>query len=121
MKTCRLWLLGALLSVYSLLVLAGNESNEIEGRQLEKVSVQLKWFHQFQFAGYYAAKAQDFYAEEGLDVEIRELTPGQSVISQVTSGKADYGVGDSGIIADYANGAPLKALAAIYQHLFDRT
>ena len=36
----------------------------------EKVSLQLKWFHQFQFAGYYAAKAQGYYAEEGLEVEI---------------------------------------------------
>ena len=35
----------------------------------EKVSLQLKWFHQFQFAGYYAAKAQGYYAEEGLEVE----------------------------------------------------
>ena len=30
---------------------------------LEKVSIQLKWFHQFQFAGYYAAKEKGFYAD----------------------------------------------------------
>jgi hypothetical protein len=34
----------------------------------EIVTLQLKWFHQFQFAGYYAAKDKGFYAAEGLDV-----------------------------------------------------
>ena len=82
----------------------------------EKVSLQLKWFHQFQFAGYYAAKAQGYYAEEGLEVEIRPLNRMRSVVEQVGSGEADYGVGDSAIVADYARGAPIVSLAAIFQH-----
>ena len=82
----------------------------------EKVSLQLKWFHQFQFAGFYAAKAQGYYADEGLDVEIRPLDTQRTVVAQVTSGEADYGVGDSAIVADYARGAPIVALAAIFQH-----
>jgi hypothetical protein len=40
---------------------------------LDKVSLQLKWRHQFQFAGYYAALAQGFYGAAGLNVEIREV------------------------------------------------
>ena len=82
----------------------------------EKVSLQLKWFHQFQFAGYYAAKAQGYYAEEGLEVEIRPLDRTRTVVDQVSSGVADYGVGDSAIVADYARGAPIVSLAAIFQH-----
>ena len=82
----------------------------------EKVSLQLKWFHQFQFAGYYAAKAQGYYAEEGLEVEIRPLDRTRTVVDQVGSGEADYGVGDSAIVADYARGAPIVSLAAIFQH-----
>jgi hypothetical protein len=39
---------------------------------LDSVSLQLKWKHQFQFAGYYAALEQSFYRNAGLDVEIRE-------------------------------------------------
>ena len=38
----------------------------------DKVTLQLKWFHQFQFAGYYAAKEKGFYAAEGLDVVFRQ-------------------------------------------------
>jgi NMT1/THI5 like len=37
--------------------------------------VQLKWEHQFQFAGYYAALEQGFYRAAGLDVIIREGRP----------------------------------------------
>jgi len=83
---------------------------------LETVALQLKWFHQFQFAGYYAAVEQGYYAEEGLQVEIRERSPSQDYIEEVATGRAEYGIGDSGIIAQYANGSPIVALAAIFQH-----
>ncbi|MGR9106401.1 MAG: EAL domain-containing protein [Gammaproteobacteria bacterium] len=85
-------------------------------RSLEKIVLQLKWFHQFQFAGYYAAETQGYYAEEGLAVEIREIDPKKAVVEQVVAGDADYGVGDPGIISAYANGEPIVALAAIFQH-----
>jgi PAS domain S-box-containing protein len=83
---------------------------------LEPVSLQLKWFHQFQFAGYYAAKEQGYYAEEGLDVDIRERPASGDFVGRIVAGKANFGIGDSGIIANYANGQPIVALAAIFQH-----
>ncbi|WP_292565284.1 transporter substrate-binding domain-containing protein [Methylomonas sp.] len=86
------------------------------GQAPEHVRLQLKYFHQFQFGGYYAAKAQGYYAEEGLDVEINERRPGQDYIQQILSDQTDYGIGDSGIIAHYAKGEALVALAAIFQH-----
>jgi NMT1/THI5 like len=42
---------------------------------LDAVSMQLKWKHQFQFAGYYQALEQGFYRDAGLDVTIREGGP----------------------------------------------
>lgn len=83
---------------------------------LEGVSLQLKFFHQFQFAGYYAAQAKGFYAEEGLDVQIYQRKPGEDYIRQILDGKSDYGIGDSGIVAHYARGEAVVALAAIFQH-----
>lgn len=83
---------------------------------LEKVSLQLKWFTQFQFAGYFAAIEQGYYAEEGLDVEINERILEVNFVDQVASGEADYGVGDSGLLSQYAKGKPIVALAAIFQH-----
>ena len=39
--------------------------------KLEKVSVQLKWFYQYQFAGILVAKEKGFYKDSGLDVTIK--------------------------------------------------
>ena len=36
--------------------------------QAEKVTIQLKWVTQAQFAGYFVAKDKGFYKEAGLDV-----------------------------------------------------
>jgi ABC-type nitrate/sulfonate/bicarbonate transport system substrate-binding protein len=58
----------------------------------EKVTLQLKWFHQFQFAGYYAAKEKGFYEEVGLDVEIKERDLKYNNIDEVINGNAQYGV-----------------------------
>lgn len=49
-------------------------------------SLQLRWLHQFQFAGYYVAKEQGYYADAGLNITIREggpdtLKPVQDVLS----------------------------------------
>ena len=58
----------------------------------EKVTLQLKWFHQFQFAGYYAAKEKGVYEEVGLDVEIKERYLKYNNIDEVINGNAQYGV-----------------------------
>jgi len=34
------------------------------------IDLQLRWHHQFQFAGYYAAVEKGFYKQEGLDVRL---------------------------------------------------
>ncbi|MDX1295977.1 MAG: ABC transporter substrate-binding protein, partial [Sulfurimonadaceae bacterium] len=39
-------------------------------KPLEKVSLQLQWLDQFQFAGYYMAIEKGYYREAGLDVEL---------------------------------------------------
>lgn len=96
------------------LVQAANQHSEQPS--LEKVTLQLKWLHQFQFAGYIAAKEKGFYRDVGLDVVIQQRDPDIQVINEVIEGNAQYGVGGMGILAHYANGAPIKALAAIFQH-----
>ena len=81
--------------------------------KLEKVTLQLKWKHDFQFAGYYAAKAQGFYRDEGLEVTFKEAAHDTHPIEQITSGQAHYAIGDTGVLAHYANGETIHALAAI--------
>jgi len=83
---------------------------------LDKVSLQLKWSHQFQFAGYYAAAEKGFYRDAGLDVEIREAQSSDEPIQNVLSGKADFGVGTTDLLLLREQGKPVVALAVIFQH-----
>lgn len=62
------------------------------------VTLQLKWTHNFQFAGYYAALEKGYYREAGLEVRLKEAQPGLDVPAQVVSGQADFGVGTSSLL-----------------------
>ena len=83
---------------------------------LEKVSLQLKWTHAFQFAGYYAAKQQGYYERAGLDVDIREADPTINVSDEVSRGRADFGVGTSSLILEREAGKPVVVIAVVFQH-----
>jgi len=111
----RYFLFSILMMCFSASLLADDQEKD-RSKPLESVTLQLKWKPQFQFAGYYAALEQGFYEAEGLDVTIRPLTSNRDIINQVASGDIEYAVGGSGVLAHYANGSPLKALAAIFQH-----
>jgi diguanylate cyclase (GGDEF)-like protein len=80
------------------------------------VVLQLRWLHQPQFVGYHMAKAKGFYADAGLDVEIRPGGKGISPVQEVLAGRADFGVGNTEVLTSYASGQPLLALASVYQH-----
>lgn len=82
---------------------------------LEKVSIQLQWLDQFQFAGYYIAKEKGFYEDEGLDVEIKKFGYGINSIDEVENKKATYGIGRSSLIIDKSNGKNIKILSPIFQ------
>ena len=82
----------------------------------DPVILWLKWRHQFQFAGYYAAQAKGYYAEEGINVRIEPGRPGVSSIDAVLNEVAQFGVSDSDIVLTRLEGKPLVACAAIFQH-----
>ncbi len=58
------------------------------GGDLSQVALQLQWAPQAQFAGYFAAAEEGFYAEEGIEVEI--LDGGPTVQPHIV-GSADDG------------------------------
>lgn len=84
--------------------------------QKDTVKIQLKWFHQFQFAGYYAAINQGYYNEQGLYVELLEGFQGVDISNEVLTGNADIGVHSSSIILEKSKGNPVVVLSAIFQH-----
>ncbi|GAA0302652.1 hypothetical protein GCM10009128_22450 [Psychrosphaera haliotis] len=67
-------------------------------RALEPVSLQLKWMHQFQFAGYYVALEKGYFADAGFDVTILERNVKTSPVDDVLEGRADFGIADSSVV-----------------------
>jgi PAS domain S-box-containing protein len=100
----------------SLLPFASAQSLDTGDGELETVTLQLKWAHQFQFAGYYAAIEKGYYREAGLDVKIREAVVGEEPSSPVLTGEADFGIATSDLLLLRAHGEPVVVLAPIYQH-----
>ncbi|HKM19031.1 MAG TPA: ABC transporter substrate-binding protein, partial [Aliarcobacter sp.] len=64
---------------------------------LQKVSLQLMWLDQFQFAGFYIAKEKGFYQKAGLDVEFKEFKNETNVLEEVTQNRATFGLGSSSL------------------------
>lgn len=80
------------------------------------ITVQLKWIHQGQFAGFYVAESEGFYAEEDIEVAFLPAGVGIDVFDTVLSGNATFGVaGADSIIVERANGQPVVAIATIYR------
>ncbi|MDZ7735632.1 MAG: ABC transporter substrate-binding protein [Gammaproteobacteria bacterium] len=84
---------------------------------LTDVRIQLKWFHQFQFAGYYAALEKGYFREAGLDVTLIEGGPHINPTNEVLTNNADFGIGTSGLLVSRSKGKPVVAVAAVLQRI----
>jgi NitT/TauT family transport system substrate-binding protein len=83
---------------------------------MTKVTLQLQWVTQSQFAGYYAAVDKGFYKDESLDVTIKvgavEIVPQQVV----ATGGADFGIAWlPKVLASREQGARLVNIAQVFQ------
>ncbi len=81
-----------------------------------EITLQLKWSHAYQFAGYYAAKELGFYDDVGLNVSIVEATPGIDAVTEVIEGRAQFGTGNSSLLLSRHKGLPVVVLNVIFQH-----
>ncbi len=70
----------------------GGAKAQPQAAKLDKVTLQLKWVTQAQFAGYYAAKTLGYYKQFGLDVNIKVGGPSITPEVVVASGQADIGI-----------------------------
>lgn len=84
--------------------------------RLEQVTLQLKWKHQFQFAGYYAAVEQGYYRQEGLQVQLKESPAAGNAAMEVVQGRAQFGIATSDLLLLHSRGIPVVALAVVFQH-----
>jgi NitT/TauT family transport system substrate-binding protein len=87
------WVVG--ITVLACLVVAGGAAARTQmatSSKATKVTLQLKWVTQAQFAGFYAAKAKGYYSQAGLDVTLKvggpTITPEQVVLGK----QAEFGI-----------------------------
>lgn len=103
--------------VFLLVVIVGLMSiGSVTAQDLTPVRLQLQWVAQSQFAGYYAAVAEGFYEEEGLDVTILEgaveIVPQQVV----ASGGAEFGIAwVPKVLESREQGANLVNIGQVFQ------
>jgi NitT/TauT family transport system substrate-binding protein len=102
-----------LAAVLATLVAAGDGS----GQGGDRVTLQLKWVTQAQFAGYYAARARGFYGAEGLDVTIRPGGPDIVPEQVVAGGGAQFGIDWlPSLLSAREQGAPLVNIAQVFAY-----
>ena len=83
--------------------------------QTKHISVQFEWKHQFEFAGFYAAKAKGYYQDIGLDVSFREYEDGIDIASEVINKKATFGISSSSLVLERLQGKPVVLLASYFK------
>ncbi len=123
-KAKRRWSWLALVVAMTMLTAAcGDDSTEAgaggdgDCETVDEVKLQLQWFAQAQFAGYYAAVDEGFYAARCLDVTIVEggvdIVPQQ----QLASGAVDYAISwvPKALVTREAEGIDIVNVAQIFQ------
>jgi NitT/TauT family transport system substrate-binding protein len=92
MKRTSLLTLFAIVVIAAAVTAALGMSRAQAAPKLTKVTLQLKWVTQAQFAGYYAAVEKGYYKNAGLDVTLKvggpDITPEQTVLG----GQAQFGI-----------------------------
>jgi NitT/TauT family transport system substrate-binding protein len=83
---------------------------------LTPVKLQLQWYAQAQFAGYYAAVDQGYYKDEGLDVQIVEGSADIVPIDALTAGDVDYAISwVPKVLGSIEQGAKVTDVAQIFE------
>ena len=116
MKKRRWYIAGTAVCVAAIAVAAGLAmAGASQGQGLKKVTIQLKWVTQSQFAGYYAAKDKGYYKAAGLDVNLKVGGPDIVNEQTVLSKQAEFGVNwMPSLLANRDQGNDLVNIAQVY-------
>lgn len=109
-------IIGIALLFLSVNVWATSQTSVQTNTALIPINVQLNWYHQFQFAGFYAAVQQGYYQQAGLDVHLHDFDGMTDILSDVVQGKSDFAILYATAVADYIKGAPIQLVMNSFQH-----
>ncbi|MEZ6133697.1 MAG: ABC transporter substrate-binding protein [Pirellulaceae bacterium] len=92
----------ALCLASSLIMSLGCDSNSADstrrgadGKQLDRVVLMLNWYPEAEHGGFYAAKVHGYFADQGLDVEIRPGGPNSPVAQELLAGRVHFAIGNA--------------------------
>ena len=104
------------MNIFKLILLVFLLNIQLISKETQKVTIQLDWLHQFQFAGYYIAKEKGYFTNKNLNVTIKEFTHGLDLVENVLNNINMYSIGKSSLIIEKLNGKKITLLNAIYQN-----
>ncbi len=83
----------------------------------DRIVLNLRWLHQTQFAGFYVAAQEGYYADVGLVVSIEPQDFGElSDIDQVIAGENAFGIATPAeIVVARSEGKPVRAVGVIFR------
>jgi ABC-type nitrate/sulfonate/bicarbonate transport system substrate-binding protein len=91
-------------------------ATNLHGTEPVRVVMQLDWIFNAQFAGIYQAVEQGYFADKNLEVTIQPVDPEQKTVPAVLAEPLAFGCAESNVLLKaHAEGAPIKALATMFQ------
>ena len=70
-------------------------SFSLANQNLKKVSIQLNWKFQFEYAGFIIAKEKGFYKNIDFDVELKEFNNNTNTVQDILNNKTTFALSDS--------------------------
>jgi NitT/TauT family transport system substrate-binding protein len=87
-----------------------------DDKDLEKVSVRMKWFYAGTMAGWFAGKEKGFFKNEKINISIRPGGPDNSSVKLVAAGTDQFGVaGADEVLLSREKGIPIVAIAVLFK------
>jgi putative hydroxymethylpyrimidine transport system substrate-binding protein len=87
-----------------------------EGSATDRVTLTLDWYPNADHAGVYAARAQGYFEDAGLDVKIRQPSDPAAVLQLVAAGRSEFGISYTNEMTNAgARNIPVVSVMAIMQ------
>jgi ABC-type nitrate/sulfonate/bicarbonate transport system substrate-binding protein len=102
-------------TIATLIYVSWNKDDDYNLIGKTKIKLQLQWFDQAQFIGFYVACEKKYYSDEGLEVEIIQGGFNINPILKVRTGEADIGlITADQLLLQRAEGHEIKAIGNVF-------